>query len=269
MKHTLVTLIAVFICGLTPLASPEDSLVQFIMEDMGDSTWFGVKVRNLNAEELQAISTMDDLGVYVAEVVEHSPAENAGLSRGDILIRLAGIPILGAKHFTSLIRSSSPGRTFKLEYLRDNSSKTTKVTLRKSTKDNWPSRALPRVQIPEFSRSREFRFFPSAGRPRLGIYYEDLTEQLGDFLGVDDGKGVLITSVIEASPAEKAGLLAGDVVVSIDGISVEDSEDLLAALEEVESQESFKIRIIRRGASREIIIKTEQRPRPKGRGLSI
>jgi myosin heavy subunit len=60
---------------------------------------------------------------------------------------------------------------------------------------------------------------------RNGIEVEDLTPQLGEFLGVHNGEGVLVRSVEEASPAEVAGLKAGDVVVKVNGEAVSSGAD--------------------------------------------
>jgi serine protease Do len=55
------------------------------------------------------------------------------------------------------------------------------------------------------------------GRPRLGIDAEDLNGQLGAFFGVPDGEGILVREVNSGSPAEKAGVKAGDVITSLNG----------------------------------------------------
>src|SRR5438046_10317413 len=55
------------------------------------------------------------------------------------------------------------------------------------------------------------------GQPRLGIDAEDLNGQLGAFFGAPDGEGILVREVNSGSPAEKAGVKAGDVITSING----------------------------------------------------
>ncbi len=70
-------------------------------------------------------------------------------------------------------------------------------------------------------------FNVGAGR-RIGITSSPLGQQLAEFFGVQ--KGVLVNSVVDKSPAEKAGLKAGDVIVEADGEQVGDSDDLTRAL---------------------------------------
>jgi S1-C subfamily serine protease len=65
-----------------------------------------------------------------------------------------------------------------------------------------------------------------AGRPRLGIDAEDLSGQLGTFFGAPEGEGVLVREVNSDSPAEKAGLKAGDVITSLNGARIRSVGDL-------------------------------------------
>jgi serine protease Do len=65
-----------------------------------------------------------------------------------------------------------------------------------------------------------------AGHPRLGIDAEDLSGQLGSFFGAPDGEGILVRSVNSGSPAEKAGVKAGDVITSLNGERLRSVGDL-------------------------------------------
>jgi len=55
------------------------------------------------------------------------------------------------------------------------------------------------------------------GQPRLGIDAEEISGQLGAFFGAPDGEGILVRDVNSGSPAEKAGVKAGDVITSLNG----------------------------------------------------
>ena len=60
---------------------------------------------------------------------------------------------------------------------------------------------------------------------RSGLMVENLTPQLGDFLGAKNGQGVLVRSVEKGSRADRAGFRAGDVIVKVNGEAVHDSGD--------------------------------------------
>ena len=95
---------------------------------------------------------------------------------------------------------------------------------------------LPRVE----NLPRDFKFeipdgdnffvFPGTAARSLGVGVSPLTKQLGDYFGVNDGKGLLIQEVREGSPAARAGLRAGDVIVEIEGEAVSRQFDLIRAL---------------------------------------
>ncbi len=232
----------------------------FLSQLTGHNAWLGVQVRDLNSDELQKMNQSNQLGVWVVEVVKDSPAAKAGLTAGDIIQHFAGIPVLGSNQFVSLIGSASPGRRYALEVLRNGKPLNLSTTLEKRPARMAPEMKIPRVEIPriEIPRNR-YRFFSSEDRPRLGIYYEDLTEQLGKFLGVTDGKGVLVTSVVKDSPAEKGGLQAGDVIVKIGDARIADSGDLIEALADIDRGAPVSIDVVRRGKPLTITVTLEKK----------
>jgi membrane-associated protease RseP (regulator of RpoE activity) len=72
--------------------------------------------------------------------------------------------------------------------------------------------------------------FSFGGGRRIGVTTTPLTKQLGDYFGIGDGKGVLVTGVTDDSPAARAGIRAGDVIISVDGEKVDGSGDISRAI---------------------------------------
>jgi serine protease Do len=83
------------------------------------------------------------------------------------------------------------------------------------------------------------------GRPRLGIDAEDIGGQLGSFFGAPDGEGILVRSVNAGSPAEKAGLKAGDVITSFNGERVRSLGDLRQRLAAQSEAKAAKLGVLR------------------------
>lgn len=83
-----------------------------------------------------------------------------------------------------------------------------------------------------------------SGRGRLGIYPQELTEQLRQHFGVEKDRGVLIASVVENSPAAKVGLKAGDCIVEVNGNPISNHGDLMRELRKIESGE-VRITVVR------------------------
>lgn len=98
-----------------------------------------------------------------------------------------------------------------------------------------------------------------ARRGWLGIYSQELTDELRD--GLDfDGEGVLITRVIDDSPADRGGLRKGDVVLSIAGRSVDSPDELASAVRAHDSGDEVTVRVFRDGERRSLTVRLGARP---------
>jgi len=88
---------------------------------------------------------------------------------------------------------------------------------------------LFRGRMPEGFNLGEPYVMMFPGTPRLGVSVLPMTDDLRDYFGVEHGKGVLVSAVSKGSAAERAGLRAGDVVLSVDGQPVARAGDITRA----------------------------------------
>ena len=86
------------------------------------------------------------------------------------------------------------------------------------------------------------------GRPILGVQVELLNAELREHFGADAGSGLLVAKVYEGSPAEMAGVEIGDLIVTIDGRSVAEPDDIQHALRD-KAGETFDVEVVREGRS--------------------
>ncbi|MCZ6767427.1 MAG: PDZ domain-containing protein, partial [bacterium] len=84
----------------------------------------------------------------------------------------------------------------------------------------------------------------------LGVQMQELTDELRNGLDINTKKGVLINEVIEESPADKAGLHDGDVIVTFNGKDVETPSQLSDLVAETKSGDEVKIKVVRDGRPR-------------------
>ncbi|MBU0855086.1 MAG: DegQ family serine endoprotease [Gammaproteobacteria bacterium] len=96
-------------------------------------------------------------------------------------------------------------------------------------------------QIKQFGRARH---------ARLGVSIQPITRELADSFGLDRARGALVANVEQGSPADRAGLLAGDVVLSVDGRDVSDSFDLPKVIGNLEPGRQVALKVWRQGAER-------------------
>ncbi len=88
----------------------------------------------------------------------------------------------------------------------------------------------------------------------MGITGGNLTDQLADFLGIL-GKGVLVAEVLENTPAERAGLKAGDAIVSVDGHPVDGLSELSSLLKD----DTHEVEIVRDKKVERVTLELEPR----------
>jgi len=86
----------------------------------------------------------------------------------------------------------------------------------------------------------------------LGVQIQDLSEQLSDYFKVKDGNGVLVSEVVKDSPAEKAGLKAGDIITKVDAEEIENAADLTATIRSYDPETKVSVSVIRDGKKKKL-----------------
>jgi serine protease Do len=103
-------------------------------------------------------------------------------------------------------------------------------------------------------------------RPWLGIGLQNLTEELAQSFNLKQKEGALIGQVYDGSPAEKAGLKVGDVVVDIDGVPIKGSQDVVREVLRKQVGQKIRVMIVREGKRVEIPVVAEQMPAEPSEG---
>ena len=101
------------------------------------------------------------------------------------------------------------------------------------------------------------------GRTYIGISLAGLTPELREHFGAPKDSGVMVESVQEDSPAEKAGIKVGDIVLSVDGKDVRSSVDLRAALREKKEGDSVRLEVLRGRSRQTIVANVKEREAPR------
>ena len=95
-------------------------------------------------------------------------------------------------------------------------------------------------------------FFSDEKAGFLGVQIQDLSEQLSEYFKVKNGNGVLVSEVVEDSPAKKAGLKAGDIIVKVDDEDIKNAGDLTMTIRGYEPNSKVSVAIIRAGKKKKL-----------------
>ena len=222
----------------------------------GRGAQLGVMVSDVDAKSTTG-------GVKIDEVTGDSPAEKAGLKAGDIVVDYDGEKVRSARQFTRLVQETPDGRSVAIGLLRDGKKQTVTATpeaarmtwnfgpdmdraFREAERGMRGFRFDDRNMTPGEPRRFEYRLpesvmpFIGRSRGRLGVTVQSLTPDLEEYFGVKGG-GALVSSVTRDSAAAKAGLKAGDVIVSINGKPLRDADALVDQLEDITGEATIVV----------------------------
>ena len=254
LRKTLVfILLSVALCssvvGQDVAPGQGKSVTAFSMFFDGDGSYLGVQSVEVTKENFARYGLRDVRGVAVEKVIEGSPAQTAGLQEGDVIVKFNGEAVTSTRKLSRLIGEVAPDHQAKLTVLRNGDDREITVTLGKRPTPKFGDGAFsmtvpgqtgrpsvppmpPMAELPLFRTypgdDRDVLIFRGASGRRIGVSVTALTKQLSDHFGV--GGGVLVINVRENSPAAKAGLKAGDVIVEVEGTEVKGDLDLVRAI---------------------------------------
>ncbi len=248
------------------IGSGDDEKEVSVKKESKCSAYLGIYMDELSRKLKRKYDYPREDGVLVIEIVENSPAEEAGLEEDDIIYLFDGKEVESAKQLSSLVKEKNPGDEVDIVLYRAGDEKKVKVVL-----GEYPYEVSIDVddledyaeEIGDFAgklgRSIEFLWqdrFSAKGR--LGLELSDLDKELAEYFDVKGGEGVLILRVHEDSPAEKAGVKAGDVIVNFNGEKVSEVEDIIDELGDLED-ETVELEVVRKGKEQTLTIELEGR----------
>lgn len=225
-----------------PLLFPAETLRESMAQPRGreapsgpGQAWFGILIQPVTRDLALYFENPDLTGCIVSNVVRGSPAEAAGLRRGDIITEYQGKPLdipndLAVLSFTREIRNEPIGSTVSLKYLRDGQVHEAAVTLAERPKTTAKAEALE--------------------QPAWGLTVRELTNDVIYLLNLPpDLTGVVVAHVEEGGPGQAAGLRPGDVLLRLNGQDILDLADYEESTDQLASARPEKVILfVRRGS---------------------
>jgi C-terminal processing protease CtpA/Prc len=252
-RSMAVMVLLAFVAGLVATAPAA--------AEKSEKAWLGVYLQDINRDLKEAMDLESKTGALIAGVAEDSPAEKAGIEEEDVIVEFDGEKVRSSSSLTKLVQKHSPGDEVTITLVRDGKEKNVEITLGKRPKDElvYQHDLQPLLSLKKGAGPESY-FLGFHSGSRIGVKVQDLSEQLGEYFGVGDGEGALITEVEEDMPAQKAGLKAGDVIVEADGDQVGDTQELREIISEKEEGDKVEIKVIRDRKSQTFSVEVEESP---------
>lgn len=190
--------------------------------------WLGVSIQEVTPALAKSFDLKEKKGALVAQVVSGSPAEKAGIERGDVIVEFDGKEVTDSKDLPRIVALTPIGKAVTIKLLRNG-----KVLDRQ-------------VKVGEMEEKVEVAEAPS--HKSLGITVQNLTPEIAKGLGLKKDTGVVVTRVEPGGPAADAGIQTGDLVQEVNRKPVKNVEDFVQKVEKAKGQDNILL-LIQRGQS--------------------
>jgi C-terminal processing protease CtpA/Prc len=225
MKTILAATVVMVLTGTLVLLAAEK-------EERG---YLGVAVQSLDRAEREKLGIKN--GVEVVTVEKESAAAKAGMEKNDIIQLVNGEKIHDAQDLVDIISEQDAGKTVKIGLWRDGKALEVKASLGKRERSRHFAWEGKKIKMPRLIGSRAY----------LGVVLQELNTDLAAYFGVKASEGVLIVTVEKDTPADKAGLKAGDVIVQMGEKAVKDAAAVHKALADLKKGDVVAVVVVRHG----------------------
>ncbi|MDR3415337.1 MAG: Do family serine endopeptidase [Nevskia sp.] len=180
--------------------------------------WLGVVVQEVDLNLAKSFNLPKPEGALVAKVLPDSPAQQAGLRAGDVIMKYNGAELVSSRSLPPLVGESEPGSTVNLDLLRNGKAVTVRVEVGTLDTQDLPDQDAgetppPKSKVPAPDQA------PGGDQLLLGLIVEDLSAEQRSRAKVVGG-GARVASVA-AGPGREGGVLGGDVILSLAGQQVD------------------------------------------------
>lgn len=186
--------------------------------------WLGISIQDLNNDLRSYFGIKENEGVIIVKVYKDSPGEKSGLKEGDLILEFANQRVRTKTDLVRLVSSSEVGRVFPLKVIRDGQEKTIEVKIGKRPEDI--------TELEQFGEAESIEPESSVARFR-GMEVENINQILKRRFRIQEQEGVVIVDIKEDSPAEKSGLMVGDVILKLKNTTIKNKTDFISVTSKI------------------------------------
>jgi serine protease Do len=187
-----------------------------------------VSIQPLTADLAKGFGLKEANGVLISDVVADSPAAQAGIASGDIIIEFDRKKVDSPQELQKVVASTTPGRAVPLKVWRDKGEKTLEIKIGETPDETVALKST------------------NKGKGLLGLDVRPITPELARQLNLRNPDGVIVFSVDEDSAASEAGLQRGDVIREVNRQRVRSLQDFEKATKDVKDGDRVTV-LLQRG----------------------
>jgi serine protease Do len=172
--------------------------------------WLGVMIQHVTPELAESFGMSKEKGALIADVVKDSPADSAGIKRGDIILRYNGKDVDKMNDLSRLVAATPVGKEVELLILREGKEIKVKVKIEEMKEE--------KIAVAE------------KGEKDLGMNVQEITPEIAGYLSLEDTTGVIVTEVDDDSPAANAEISRGDIIKEVNRVTIKTLSDYKKAI---------------------------------------
>ncbi len=165
--------------------------------------WLGVMIQKITPDLAESFNLDRTEGALVGDVIPNSPAERAGIKRGDVIVRFDRHEVKTMESLPKIVGSTTPGKAVKVEVIREGKKKVLDVTI-------------------AILKDEEIKV---AALDPMGIQVQDITPDIAQSLNLGDVEGVLVSDVTPGEAGGESGLKRGDIISEVNRNKVKNTSD--------------------------------------------
>jgi len=198
-----------------PINQAKQILPQLRAEGRVTRGWLGVQIQSVTPELARSFELDEPSGALVSQVITGTPADQAGIARGDVIIEFNGTKIEEWRDLPLVVASTPVDAEAKVVVVRNGKRKNISVQIGLLEEPDQVAAVAPEQD----------------GAEAYGLRAQDLTPAMAERLGLEKAEGVIVTDVDPGGPAAEAGIRRGDIIVEVDQQVVKNAGDLDRKLE--------------------------------------
>jgi serine protease Do len=224
-----------------PIDEIERALAQIVAHGKVTRAWLGVYIQDITPGMEQQFGVAPGEGVLVADVVPGSPAQEAGIQAGDVIVSVDGVPVGSTDELQTEIMYRQVGEKVEIGIVRNGERLAVPVVLGERPSEEELAGAAP-------GEAEE-------GVQKFGLTVRSITPELAEQYGLSRTEGVVVVAVEPGSKAYWGGVEEGDVILEVNREPIQSIDDWNRIVSQLSEEEDILLTVLRQGRTRFLLLR--------------